>query len=177
MERLSIFVAPFFFRLILAFYIDRARIPVGFLAAHIVAAFQNENALSGRCECVHKRSAPRAGSNDDHVVVLAGVHAVSLAFTNLNLSVPPRLNFFSIPCTGNEKCTAGCSRDETWRSTLTARSGRERRALPPSASRAAGLGNRCPAGGTYRAGTAKPKAAGASSPIPRQARTKDSRHA
>src|SRR5215470_7448635 len=136
MERLSIFVAPFFFRLILAFYIDRARIPVGLLAANIVAAFQDENAFPGRCECVRKRSASRAGPDDDHVVVLVGVHSVSLAFTQFpNLLA---LKLVSFPYTGNEKCTSGCSRDETWRSTLTAPCGRERKALPPSASRAAG---------------------------------------
>src|SRR5713101_302664 len=128
MERLSIFVAPFFFRLILAFHIDRARIPVGLLVGNIVAAFQNENTFPGRCERVHKSPAARAGPDDDHVVVLVGVHAVSLAFTNL--SVPPGLNPFSSPCIGNEKCTAGYSRDEAWRSTRTARNRRERRALP-----------------------------------------------
>src|SRR5882724_6150525 len=83
MERLSLLVAPFFFCLILALHIDRARIPVGLLAGNIIAAFQNENAFPGRCERVHKRSATRAGPDDDHVVVVVGIHAVSLAFTNV----------------------------------------------------------------------------------------------
>src|SRR4029434_5763371 len=74
MERFSILVAPFFFRLILASHIDRARIPVGLLAGNIVAAFQNENAFPGRCERVHKSSTARAGPDDDDVVVLVGVH-------------------------------------------------------------------------------------------------------
>src|SRR5438552_7289966 len=134
MERLSIFVAPFFFRLILALHIDRARIPVGLLAGNIVAALQNENAFASRRERVHKRSAACAGPDDDHVVVLVGAHAVSLAF--MTFSVPLRLNPYSSPCTGNEKCTAGYSRDEIWRSTRTARNRRERKALPRSALRA-----------------------------------------
>ena len=80
-QGLSILVSPFFFRLILAFNIDRARIPVRLLARNIVAAFKNENALAGGRQAVNERSAACAGSDDDYVVVFVGVHSVSLAFT------------------------------------------------------------------------------------------------
>src|ERR1700756_2693361 len=147
MERLPLFVAPFFFRLILAFQIDRARIPVGLLAGNVVAAFQDENALSGRCERMHERSTARARPDDDYVVVFVGAHRISLAFTEFPSLVSFKL--VSFPCTGNEKCTAGYSRDETWRSTRTARNRRERKALRPSAWRAAEPRNRSKVRETY----------------------------
>jgi hypothetical protein len=44
--------------------------PVLRLARQVPAALQHENALAGRREPVGERATPRAGSDDDHVVVL-----------------------------------------------------------------------------------------------------------
>src|SRR5207245_4628512 len=79
-QGLSILVSPFFFRLILAFNIDRARIPVRLLARNIIAAFQNENAFPRGRQAVNERSAACAGSHDDYVVLFVGVHSFSLSF-------------------------------------------------------------------------------------------------
>src|SRR6266700_2597908 len=78
-QGLSIPVSPFFFRLILAFNIDRARIPVRLLARNIVASLQNENAFPRGRKAVNEGSTACAGSDDDYVVVFLGIHSVSLA--------------------------------------------------------------------------------------------------
>ena len=95
-QGLSILVSPFFFRLILAFNIDRARIPVRLLARNIIAAFQNENAFPRGRQAVNERSAACAGSHDDYVVVFVGVHSVSLAFATFLKPRKPQTFFSSI---------------------------------------------------------------------------------
>src|SRR5438105_9437605 len=95
-QGLSILVSPFFFRLILAFNIDGARIPVRLLARNIVAALQNENAFPRGRQAVDERSAACAGSDDDYVVVFVGVHSVSLAFATFLKPRKPQTFFSSI---------------------------------------------------------------------------------
>ena len=49
---------------------DGLRAPVRFLARQIVAAFEDQDALSGRGKRLSQRSAAGAASDNDHVVVL-----------------------------------------------------------------------------------------------------------
>src|SRR3974390_1143987 len=74
MEFLAISVAPDFLGLILAFGIDRFGIPVVRLTRDVVAAFQQQNALSGWRQFVGQRAAARARADDDNVVVVSVGH-------------------------------------------------------------------------------------------------------
>src|SRR5215471_478398 len=74
MEFLAITVAPDFSCLIPAFGIDRLGIPVVLLTLDVVAALQQQNALSGWRQFVGQRAAARARADDDHVVVVFACH-------------------------------------------------------------------------------------------------------
>ena len=63
-------VDPCFGGLVPAIDEDRLRAPVRFLARQIVAAFEDQDALSGRGKRLGKRSAAGAASDDDQVVML-----------------------------------------------------------------------------------------------------------
>jgi hypothetical protein len=55
--------------LVLAVDKDSLRAPIRFLARQIVAAFEDQDALSGRGKRMGERSAAGAASNDDHIVM------------------------------------------------------------------------------------------------------------
>src|SRR6185369_10896258 len=66
----SVHVSPLFLSLVLAQEIDGFRIPVVLLARHIVAAFEDQDALACWRKFVGQGSAAGAGSDDDHVVMV-----------------------------------------------------------------------------------------------------------
>src|SRR6266576_4480827 len=76
-QLVAVFVAPFFFGLILPFEVDRARIPVVFFPRHVTAAFEDDNPFSGRGELVGERAATRAAAYDDDIVMIALRHVSS----------------------------------------------------------------------------------------------------
>src|ERR1043166_3150291 len=69
MQRLALAIAPHFLRVIPRLDVDRARTPVVLLAAHVVAALEQQDALPRRRQMVGQRSAAGAGADDDHVVM------------------------------------------------------------------------------------------------------------
>src|SRR3974390_3389151 len=68
MERLSILVVPMLFGLVLAFEVDKLRIPVCFLAGNEVASLQDEDLLVRRRKAIGQRAAAGAAANDDDIV-------------------------------------------------------------------------------------------------------------
>src|SRR5688572_20456172 len=75
MERLAGAIAPRFRGVVAALDVDRARVPIGLLASHVIAALEDQNALSRCRQPVAKRSAAGAAADDDHVVPLAHLRA------------------------------------------------------------------------------------------------------
>jgi hypothetical protein len=71
---LAVLVAPFFLGLVFPFDVDGARVPVVPFATHVVAAFDEENILSARSECVRECSSSRPCADDDDVIVLGLGH-------------------------------------------------------------------------------------------------------
>ena len=69
MERLPVLVLPHLLRVVFPLDVDRARAPVVLLAAHVVAALDQQDPLARRGEVIRQRAAARAGADDDHVVV------------------------------------------------------------------------------------------------------------
>src|SRR5271166_5305223 len=70
MEFLAILVEPRLFGVVVGINVDDLRIPVRFLAGNVVTALKDQDALAGRSQVISERSATRAGSDDDHVVVI-----------------------------------------------------------------------------------------------------------
>src|SRR5437764_13151074 len=71
-EFLSILVPPLFLRAVAALEHDGLGVPVLFLAGNVTPSLEQQDALAGGGEPVGQRAAPRAGADDDDVVV---VHA------------------------------------------------------------------------------------------------------
>src|SRR3954462_9574722 len=69
MKRLSILVAPRLLGVVSPLDVDRAGAPVVLLAAHVVAALDQQNPLARRGEMIDERAAACARPDDDHVVV------------------------------------------------------------------------------------------------------------
>src|SRR5208337_449368 len=61
---------PGFFGVVVGVDVDDLRIPVGFLAGNVVAALKDQKSLSGWRQVISESSTTRAGSDDDHVVVI-----------------------------------------------------------------------------------------------------------
>src|SRR5262245_28993050 len=74
MEFLAVFVAPDFFGLVFPFEVDRAWIPIVLLARHVVAAFKNQNFLSGWSEFVGQSPTAGAAADDNYVVMILRAH-------------------------------------------------------------------------------------------------------
>src|SRR5215470_59164 len=102
MERLAIFVAPFFLGLVLSLDVDGAGIPIGLFAAHVVASLQDENALPSWGERISERPASGSASNDDHVVVLLDRHGLLSSCKSLGY-LRSNLNFLVVPHSDSEK--------------------------------------------------------------------------
>src|SRR6516165_12102745 len=115
MKRLSVLAAPFFLRLIFAVDVYGPRIPVGFFAANVVAALENQNALSCRGQGIGKGATACAGSDDDHVIVAIRGHMFS-PFSS-------KISFLGVQCIGSERCNALSCCDGAWRNTPPARNG------------------------------------------------------
>src|SRR4030095_2568994 len=62
MERLAVFVLPQFLRVIACFDIHRTRTPIILFTRHVVAAFEDEDALPGWRERVRQGGAARASA-------------------------------------------------------------------------------------------------------------------
>ena len=71
---LAVNVAPGFFGVVLSVEVDRARAPVVFLARHVIAAFKQQDLLTGGREFVGERAAARARADNDYVVVVVRCH-------------------------------------------------------------------------------------------------------
>src|SRR5215469_11726909 len=106
MQLVAVAITPFLFGLVLPFEIHCARIPVVLLASYIVAAFQQQDSLSGLGQLVSEGSTTRPGADDDHVEFVLTTH-----------DAPPCPTHGS--CIG--KCSACCYGDAAWRRTLYAR--------------------------------------------------------
>src|SRR5208283_2736551 len=70
MEFLAILIEPGLLCVVMAVDVDDLRIPVRFLAGNIVTALKDQYPFPGRRQVIGERSAARAGSDDDHVVVI-----------------------------------------------------------------------------------------------------------
>ena len=68
-ERLAVAVAPDLLGLVPALEVHRPRAPVGPLARHVVAALEDQDALTPSRQGVQQRAAPRPGADDRDVVV------------------------------------------------------------------------------------------------------------
>src|SRR4051812_21105868 len=76
-EGLSSLVVPRLACLVLVAHEDRATVPVVGLAAQVVAALEQQDALSRGRKPVGERAAPSAGADDDDVVLAAHWHVKS----------------------------------------------------------------------------------------------------
>src|SRR5581483_252421 len=70
----AVLVVPNFFRLVFAFEVYGARAPVVLLARDVIAAFEQQNFFPARRQLVRQRSAARAASDNDNVVVIIHSH-------------------------------------------------------------------------------------------------------
>src|SRR5204862_5663149 len=69
-ELLAVAVVPGLLDVVAVLDLDGARVPVLLLARHVAAPLEEEDALARGREAVGERPAPRAGADDDHVVVI-----------------------------------------------------------------------------------------------------------
>src|SRR5713101_2326999 len=106
----AVFVLPLFFRLILAFDVDRAAVPVVLLAVHVVAAFEQKNAFAGRSQLVGERAATRAGPDDDHIVLSCRFHGRSP-----DCSLQTQLRFFRRIILNKPKGRSQTMNSNSWR--------------------------------------------------------------
>jgi hypothetical protein len=70
MQQPTILVAPDFCGVICALDVDRTRIPVVFLAPHIGAACEQQDAFTRRRQPIGQRATASTAADDDDVVVL-----------------------------------------------------------------------------------------------------------
>ena len=69
MQVLPVRVPPVLLGLVLPLHVDRPRTPVVRLPRHIVATLEQQDPLAGGRQPVEQGAAPRAGPDDDDVVV------------------------------------------------------------------------------------------------------------
>src|SRR5439155_2124506 len=69
-ELLAIAVVPVLLDVVAVLDLDGARVPVLLLARDVAAPLEEEDALARGREAIGERPAPRAGADDDHVVVI-----------------------------------------------------------------------------------------------------------
>ncbi len=98
MKWLTVLVAPFFLGLILSLDVHRAGIPIGLFPTNVIAALENQNALSRRGQSVSESTSSCSSSDDDHVVVFIGGHVSCLSLNEFNS--------LEAPCSGSERCNA-----------------------------------------------------------------------
>jgi hypothetical protein len=68
-ERASVTIPPHVLRVVLGRHVHGARVPVVFLATHVIAALEDQNLLARGGEMVRKRPAASAAANDNYVVM------------------------------------------------------------------------------------------------------------
>src|SRR5881409_562468 len=69
-------VPPYFLGVVFPLEVDRLRTPVVLLAWDVVAALEEQDALTGGGETMRQRSTPRPGPDDDDVEVLDDCHKI-----------------------------------------------------------------------------------------------------
>ena len=72
MERVALAIVPDLLRLVTALEVHRPRVPVGLLATDVVAALEEEDALTAGCQGVGQGAAAGAGADDDDVEAIHG---------------------------------------------------------------------------------------------------------
>src|SRR5580765_770882 len=72
MQFLAIFVEPGFFGVVVGIHVNKLRVPVRFLAGNVVAALQNQDSFSRRCEMICERSTTRARADNNYVIPIVG---------------------------------------------------------------------------------------------------------
>src|SRR5919109_3347533 len=87
MQRLAVLVAPDLFGVVLGVDVDGARAPIVFLAWHIVAPFEQQNAFAGRRQGIRKGAASCSGAYDDHIETLRLRHMGSSFNTRLSFAL------------------------------------------------------------------------------------------
>ena len=136
MERLAILVLPHFFGVIFRFDVDRPRTPIVLFAPNVVTPLYLEDLFTGWGEVIGESPAPRAGADDDHVVMgHAGALILDSGRDNADtrrsvLGCPDHAKGFTasgrwppITPTARERgrsrrsrrCTAGCEGGGAWR--------------------------------------------------------------
>src|SRR5207245_2637111 len=75
MQVFTVLVMPLLVRVVLGVDVDGFRTPVVFLARHVVAALQYQDAFAGRRQMIGQRSSAGSCANDDYVITIVRRHA------------------------------------------------------------------------------------------------------
>src|SRR5215467_6259217 len=71
MEVLAVLIEPRLLGVVVTLHVDQLRVPVGFLARHVIAALKDKKSLARRCEMICQRAPAGSRTDNNYVITLA----------------------------------------------------------------------------------------------------------